>query len=204
MKWSRNNIKSYIKDYNYLFTVEDEGTTGGNSELLLHKESEKRQYTTCTSKEDFREVKSDMDELKETRVSQSTAPAFKEGQEFLGKGHGINDSSNLELNDKDFFHEVSTPEVSSRFVGLGSSTNLERYPHDASIVAHTRDMCGLQRPKLISWTDIGLTTSHGVVVYEATQLENTSLQSDLNWFSKNVEHKVPEELVKIGQEEWSV
>ena len=192
-------MKSYIKDYNYTSTIEDEGTTGGNSELLLQKESEKRQYTT--GKQDFREVKSDMYESKETLASQSTVPTYEEGQVFPRKGHGINDSSNLELNDKDFFHRESINRASSRFVGLGSRTNLEQYPHNAGIVAHTRDMCGLQRPKLIGCTDSGLTTSHGVVVYEAIQLENTSLQSALNWFSKNVEHEVPKELVKLGQEE---
>ena len=174
-----------MKDDNFHTTVEDKNATGGNSELLLHRESEKRQDTTGI--ENFRRVRSG--QSKETIGTQSIVPS---GQVFSGKAHDTNNNLDFELKDGDYFKEAD-----SCFVGLSSSTNLKQYPHDAGIVVHLRDICGLQKPKLIGCSNDG----QGVIVYQAIQLENISVRPVVVSFLKNMEHEVPTELVKIGREE---
>ena len=186
-------MESYVKDNNFPTTVEDENTTGGNRKLLLHTDLERRQEATGT--ESFRKVISG--QSKETIGTQPTVtgPNCK-GQVFPGKKYDVNNSLNLELKkDGAHYQEESQHEAGSCVVGLTSSTNLKQYPYNAGIVVNIRDMCGLQKPKLIGSTDSN--NGQGVVVHYAVQLENSSLQRVVMWFSKNMEHEVPKELVKI-------
>ena len=185
-----------MKDNKFPMTVEDENTTGGSSKLLLHTELEKLQESTGTA--NFRKVKSN--QPKETIGIQSTAHCC-EGQVFPGKRYDVNESLNLKLKEKDGTHyqQESRYEASSYFVGLSSSTYLKQYPHDAGIVVHVRDMCGLQKPKLIGNTEYN--SGPGVIVYHAIQLDNSSLRPAVMCFSINMERDVPKELVKFSREE---
>lgn len=190
-------MESYVKDYNFPTTIEDEDTTGGSSELLLHIESEKLQETTGTA--NFRKVKSS--QPKGTIEIQSTTH-YCEGQVFLGKRYDVNESLDLKLKERDwdYYQKESRYEAGSCFVGLSSSTNLEQYPCDAGIVVHVRDMCGLQKPKLIGNTDYN-SGPGAIALNQAIQLENSSLRPVVMCFSINMEHEVPKELVKFGREE---
>ena len=174
-------------------TIEDaENTTGGNSELLLHTNLEKRQEATGVAS--FREV------INGRPIGTQPTTSYNKGQVFPGKRIC---GSNLKLKDNNvtiaYYQEESRCESASCFVGLRLNTNREQYPHDAGIVVHVRDMCGLQKPKLIGDVQGDFMSGHGVVVYQAIQLENSSLRPIVKCFSKNKEDKVPKELVKIGR-----
>ena len=182
-------------DEQFPYTAEDSHHDDGKSELTLRQKEDKPPKENEATTSPLREVK----------VTHKILPI---GQQFLQEGQGydqkeylnsgqVEETPNIRLGGSSQLQLEKELETDRGLNGFQSSTTatLRQYPQEGSIAVFLRGMSTQPRSRLIQ---VG--GNHTVWAYEEVTWDSL-LKPSVQCFTKNMEAKIPHELVKIGREE---